>query len=149
MANAQSSSPLLSDATKAGYTLTELLVVLLILGLLAAALTPITIDQMNRAKARAAKLQMEGLASALALFVADVGRAPTDQEGLNALVVQPLGAEAWAGPYVRAADRLIDPWNRRYVLTTPGANGATFSIKSLGADGIDGGKGANADLEVS
>lgn len=132
-----------------GYTLTELLVVLLILGLLAAALTPITIDQMNRAKARTAKLQMEGLASALALFVGDVGRTPNVQEGLNSLITAPSGVDTWAGPYVRSPDRLIDPWNRPYILETGLSAEKPFIIKSLGADGAAGGRGANADIEVS
>lgn len=134
---------------KQGYTLTELLVVLLILGLLAAALTPITIDQMNRAKARTAKLQMEGLASALALFVGDVGRTPTTQEGLHALTSAPAGVESWAGPYIRGKERLIDPWNRPYLLETGASAEKPFIIKSLGADGETGGQGANADIEVS
>ncbi len=134
---------------KAGYTLTELLVVLLILGLLAAAITPVTIDQMNRAKARTARLQMENIAAAVSLFAADVGRAPTADEGLAALVTAPVNALNWSGPYIRSADRLIDPWSRPYLLDIEDGGATPFLLRSLGADGKTGGSGANSDLVVS
>lgn len=143
----RTSSPLLFRSSRAGYTLTELLVVLLVLGLLAATITPVTLAQMNRAKARTARLQMENIAAAIALFAADVGRPPTAEEGLDALVTPPPGATNWGGPYIRARDRLVDPWNRPYLLETRGVE--TFAVRTLGADGKPGGDGANADQSVS
>lgn len=137
-----------SRARDDGYTLTELLVVLLILGLLAAALTPITIGQMNQAKVRTAKLQMEGVAAALALYVGDVGRLPAGNEGLRALMEPPASAPTWAGPYLRSADRILDPWGRPIQLVAPASDGRPFVLRSLGADGAPGGKGADADIEV-
>lgn len=134
--------------SRAGYTLTELLVVLLILGLLAAAITPVTIDQMNRAKARTAKLQMESIAAAISLYAADVGSPPSAEQGLAALLKAPSGAANWSGPYIRSPDRLIDPWQRPYVVV-PASETAPLQVRSLGADGKPGGEGANADITVS
>lgn len=133
-------------AKEGGYTLTEMLVVLLILGLLVAVITPTTIDQMNRAKARAAQLQLEAISAALASFSADVGRAPTQEEGLKALVTRPPSTPTWTGPYLRSMDRLIDPWNRPYIFKT---TSEIISIETLGADGKPGGSGADADLSLS
>jgi general secretion pathway protein G len=133
---------------ESGYTLTELLVVLLVLGLLAAAITPVTIDQMNRAKARTARLQMETIAAAVALYAADVGRPPTAEEGLAALLTAPNSAQGWGGPYLRSADRLVDPWSRPYLYTTRPEE-SSFVVQSLGADGKPAGVGANADLAIS
>jgi general secretion pathway protein G len=129
-----------------GYTLTEMLVVIAIIGLLAAVLTPMLAGQLGRARARAARLEIDNVAASLEMFRNDVGRYPTGAEGLQALTVQPKGAEGWLGPYVRDPKGLLDPWGRPLILA-PGADGQEARVKSLGADGKPGGSGTDADLE--
>ncbi len=128
-----------------GYTLTEMLVVIGVIGLIAAVLTPTLIGQLGRARAKAAQLQVETVASQVEMFRSDVGRYPTAQEGLGALRTQPADADGWIGPYMRDAKSLKDPWGRDlgYVVTP---DGMSFTVRSLGADGKDGGSGANRDI---
>jgi len=128
-----------------GYTLTEMLVVIGIIGLIAAVLTPAIIGQMSRARAKAAELQLETLATAVENFRNDVGRYPTKEEGLSALV-QDKGAEGWTGPYARTKG-LQDPWGRT-VIYIPSDDGRSFQVESLGADGKPGGTGADRDLKA-
>lgn len=130
-----------------GYTLTEMLVVLVIIGLISAVVVPQTLGQMDRAKARTAKLQLQNIASALEFYAGDVGRYPTAAEGLKALVKQPAGAEDWRGPYLREEALVRDPWGRPCVYE-PGAEGAEFKISSLGSDGKPGGEGAAKDIFI-
>lgn len=132
---------------RAGYTLTEMLVVIAIIGLLAAALAPNLLGQMGRARTKAARLQMETIAAGLELHLTDVGRYPTAEEGLDGLLVAGDGALGWTGPYVRDRGVLNDPWGRpiRY---SAGADALSFRISSLGADGAEGGRGADADLAL-
>lgn len=137
----------LKRSKKAGYTLTEMLVVIAVIGLIAAVLTPNLLSQLSRAKAKAAQLQLKTVASAVALFRDDVGRLPTASEGLDALVEQPAGAETWTGPYLEDEASLSDPWGNkiRYTLKTGGQG---FFVQTLGADGEPGGKGADRDLQA-
>lgn len=128
-----------------GYTLTEMLVVIGIIGLLAAVLTPVLIGQLGRARAKAARLQIENVAASVEMFRSDVGRYPTTAEGLPALVAQPQDAEGWLGPYLRNEKALADPWGRS-ILYRFDVEQAQASISSLGADGKEGGRGVNADL---
>ncbi len=130
----------------AGYTLTEMLVVIGIIGLIAAALTPGIIGQFSRAKSKAAQLQLDTIAADIEAFSSDVQRYPTDQEGLAALLQEPSGVDGWTGPYLRDRKMMNDPWGHpiSYVLA-PG--GRTFLITSLGADGKPGGSGADRDLQ--
>lgn len=130
-----------------GYTLTEMLVVIGIIGLIAAVLTPALAGQMSRARAKAAQLQLETVSSQLEMFMTDVGRYPTDQEGLGALMKEPDGVEGWTGPYVRDAKALNDPWGRSVGYKSDESTGS-FTITSLGADGRPGGKGADRDLRL-
>jgi len=130
---------------EAGYTLTEMLVVIGIIGLIAAVLTPALIGQMSRARAKAAQLQLETVASQLEMYMSDVGRYPTGEEGLAALVAPPPGADGWTGPYVRDAKALNDPWGRPLVYKTNG-DARGFQVVTLGADGKAGGRGADRDL---
>ncbi|MGA0601546.1 type II secretion system major pseudopilin GspG [Caulobacter sp. KR2-114] len=127
----------------AGYTLTEMLVVIGIISLIAAVLTPAVLGQMSRARAKAAQLQLETLATEVENFHSDVGRYPTQQEGLQALVQDP-GAQGWVGPYAKTRS-LKDTWGNP-VLYVLGSNGRTFQVESLGADGKPGGTGADHDL---
>lgn len=128
----------------AGFTLIELLVVMVIIGLLAALVGPRFIGQAEKQKANAAKAQMRNLATALDLFRMEVGRYPTDSEGLEALRQSPGGVERWNGPYL-SRDVPQDPWGRDYIYTSPGQNGG-FDLMSEGADGVSGGEGDNQDI---
>ena len=130
-----------------GYTLTEMLVVIGIIGLIAAALTPNIIGQMGRAKSKAAQLQLDTLAADVEAFSADVQRYPTKSEGLNALVQEPQGLDGWSGPYVRDLKMLNDPWGQPIAYDVD-TDKRTFVLTSLGADGKPGGSGVNRDLHA-
>jgi general secretion pathway protein G len=131
-----------------GYTLTEMLVVIGIICLIAAVLTPSLMGQLGRAKAKAAQLQLETTASSVELFQSDVKRYPTQEEGLGALIQEPSGADGWAGPYLRDKRALLDPWNNPIVYKAS-PDGKSFTVQSLGADGKPGGSGLNKDLQAS
>lgn len=131
---------------EAGYTLTEMLVVILIITLIAAVLTPAILTQLARAKAKTAALQLDSTAATLTMFREDTGRFPTDAEGLSALVTDP-GLEGWTGPYLKSDKAFNDPWAHPLVYKVEGADTATLS--SLGADGKTGGKGVNQDIIVT
>lgn len=129
-----------------GYTLTEMLVVIVIIGMLAAVLTPVLIGQLARARAKAARLQVENISTSVEMFRSDVGRYPSADEGLGALVTMPDEAvEGWLGPYVNGRKALADPWGRplRYAA---GIGNAQPVVRSFGADGEPGGRGADADV---
>jgi general secretion pathway protein G len=131
----------------AGYTLTEMLVVLIIIGLIAAAVTPAIIGQLDRARVRTARLQLDTVSAALEMLHGDLQRYPTNEEGLQALVQAPSNAPGWLGPYVRNADQIKDPWGRPFVYRIDDEAGA-FTLKSLGADGREGGEGVRADIAL-
>lgn len=133
--------------SEAGYTLTELLVVLVILGFIAAAITPQVIGRLDSSKVKAAKLQLDSLSASLDLYKIDTGRYPGKEDGLDALLQKPDSAEIWDGPYVRGAKNLIDPWGASYIYLPP-EDGATYRLVTLGADGIEGGVDLNQDLFV-
>ncbi|MFZ5483289.1 MAG: type II secretion system major pseudopilin GspG [Pseudomonadota bacterium] len=128
-----------------GFTLIELLVVLVILGLLAALAGPKVIGYLGGAKSDTAQLQIEEFGSALDLYHLEVGRYPSTQEGLQALVQQPSGVEKWKGPYLKKKDLPKDPWGNDYKYESPGQHGP-YDLSSLGADGKEGGDGENKDL---
>ena len=129
----------------AGFTLVELLVVLIILGLIAAFAAPQVIKFVGGAKTDSAKIQIERLSGVLDLYRLQVGRYPSDDESLNALMEQPADAPNWDGPYLKKADSLIDPWGRAYLYRFPGEHG-DYDIYTLGADGQEDGEGENQDL---
>ena len=126
-----------------GFTLVELLVVLAILALLAGIVGPRVLGQLGGAKSKTASVQISDLEKTLELFKLDVGRYPTAEEGLDALVKKPANAAGWTGPYLKGGVP-VDPWSHPYVYK-PGPGG-TFEILSLGADGTPGGEGENADI---
>jgi len=128
----------------AGFSLIELLVVMVIIGLLAALVAPRFIRQEEKAKLKAARAQIELLGTALDTFRLDVGRYPTSQEGLEALRRQPGGVERWDGPYLKK-EVPMDPWGKPYVYRSPGDHGA-YDLLSYGADGAPGGEGDNHDV---
>lgn len=127
-----------------GFTLTELLVVLVIIGLLAALVGPVLYQRINPAKQSVARAQIENFMSALDSYFLDTGKFPTPQQGLAALRVRQEGDAKWNGPYLKK-DIPADPWGNPFVFRTPGRNGG-YEIISFGADGKEGGEGDNADI---
>ncbi|SRR5712692_2421421 len=127
-----------------GFTLVELLVVMVIIGLLAALVVPTYMGRERKARSQAARAQIELLGTALDTFRLDVGRYPTSQEGLEALRRQPGGIERWDGPYLKK-EVPTDPWGKPYVYQSPGEHGP-YDLLSYGADGVPGGDGDNRDI---
>lgn len=133
-------------AGSAGFTLIEMLVVLVIIGLVMGLVGPRVLNYLADARVKAAKLQIEAFSSALDLYYLDTGRYPASSEGLNALVRRPGGLEVWNGPYLKGGVVPPDPWGHPYVYRAP-AERAPFEIVSLGSDGRDGGTGSAADIK--
>jgi general secretion pathway protein G len=127
-----------------GYTLTEMLVVMAIIGLIAAVLTPSLMGQLGRARAKTAQMQLDTLASAVESYRSDVGHYPTGSQGVAALLTDP-GEGGWKGPYVKNSNVLNDPWGHP-VQYQVGQDGQSFTVTSLGRDGQPGGTGLDADL---
>lgn len=131
-----------ADDTR-GFTLLELLVVIVIIGLLAAYVGPRYFSQIGKSERSAAKAQIEAFGRALDAYRIDTGHYPSSEQGLEALVVHPAGDAKWNGPYLQKSIPL-DPWGRRYVYRIP--DGAEFDLMSYGRDGSPGGEGDNADI---
>jgi general secretion pathway protein G len=132
-----------------GFTLIELMVVILILAILAALIVPKVLGRQGQAKIAAAKSDEAALASALHGFRLDCDRYPTTEEGLNALITAPSGLEGKAHePYLQKAEIQPDPWGNPYVYQSPGLSGGSdsFSITSYGSDGAPGGSDEAADI---
>jgi general secretion pathway protein G len=127
-----------------GFTLFEILVVITILGLLAALVGPRLFGKVSGARQKATKAQIELFGTALDTFRLDVGRYPTMEEGLKALREKPSGAEGWQGPYL-PKEIPVDPWNRPYIYRCPGEHG-DYDLLSYGLDGTEGGEGENQDI---
>lgn len=129
-----------------GFTLLELLIVVIILGLLAALVGPELFGTLEKAKSQVAKTQMEIFAGALDRFRLDVGRYPTTAEGLKALRDNPGNLPNWSGPYLKK-DIPPDPFGNPYVYQSPGTKG-DYDLYSLGADGKPGGEDEDADVWI-
>jgi general secretion pathway protein G len=127
-----------------GFTLVELIVVVIIIGLLAGLVLPQFIKQGEKATAKAAKAQIELLGTALDTYRLDVSRYPTSQEGLQALTQRPGGVDRWDGPYLKK-EVPNDPWGKPYMYKSPGEHGP-YDIVSYGADGVPGGEGNDRDV---
>jgi general secretion pathway protein G len=128
-----------------GFTLLELLVVLAILGLLAAIIAPQVIKYLGTSRTQTAKVQINNVVAALELFRLDVGRYPTPQEGLKGLVGAPQTANGWNGPYLKKESALVDPWGSPYLYKVPGEHGEV-DVFSLGSDKQPGGSGEAQDV---
>ncbi len=131
----------------AGFSLLELLVVLAILGLLVGVVGPRVIGALGKAKGQTAEVQISNIELALDTFLLDVGRYPTQEEGLEALLNDPGGVAGWAGPYLNDESLPMDPWNRPYKFRSK-SSGTGVDVYSLGADNAEGGSGENADIGV-
>jgi len=129
---------------ESGFTFFEILVVVIIIGLLAALVGPRLFGKVSTAKQKAAKAQIELFGTALDTFRLDIGRYPTTEEGLKALREKPSGVENWQGPYL-PKEIPVDPWNRQYVYKSPGEHG-DYDLISHGLDGAEGGEGENQDV---
>ncbi len=129
----------------AGFTLLELLVVLAIMGILAAVIAPQVLKYVGTSRTQSTITQIQNITAALELYRLDVGRYPTPQEGLNALVTAPPTAPSRKGPYLRQASALRDPWGQPYLYTVPGKHGEV-DVYTLGADKAEGGTGEDQDV---
>jgi len=128
-----------------GMTLIEILVVLVLIGIVLGIVGGNFISKGEKAKADAAKIEIGQISQTLDLYKLEIGRYPTTQEGLQALVVAPPGLTSWAGPYWKKPTVPKDPWGHEYKYASPGAHGP-YDIISLGADGVEGGDGVNKDI---
>ena len=129
----------------AGFTLLELLVVITIIGLLSAYVGPKYFSKVGESRQKVAKAQIESFSKALDNYRLDVGRYPSADLGLNALLVRPVGLARWNGPYLQKAIP-PDPWGNSYAYRIPGRNGKEFDLSSFGEDGRAGGTGEAADV---
>lgn len=131
---------------EAGFTLVELLVVLVILVLLASIIGPRVIGYLGSSRSKTAHVQIESLVTSVELFRIDVGRYPSSAEGLQVLIKPQGTITGWNGPYLAKGEVPPDPWGRPYLYETLGQGGPGFGIKSYGADGKEGGTGEDADI---
>lgn len=139
------SSPLSNRNRERGFTLLELLVVLAILGLLAAIVGPQVIRYLGSSKTQTAQVQVKNVAAALQLYRLDAGRYPNKEEGLRALIKAPASAPMWNGPYLPDESGITDPWGKPYQMRVPGEHGE-IDVFSLGSDGSVGGDGEARDV---
>lgn len=130
-----------------GFTLLELLVVMVIIGLLASYVGPRYFEQVGKSEVKAARTQLDAFDKALATYRLDTGHFPRTDQGLKALTERPSDEPKWSGPYLSKA-LPVDPWGKPYVYKNPGDNGQEFDVLTLGRDGQTGGAGLDADISV-
>jgi general secretion pathway protein G len=132
-----------------GFTLVEIMVVIIVIAVLATLVAPNAFQHVGRAKDATARAQVEMLSAAVEAYRLDNDRYPTTEQGLAALRAAPAGeprARAWRGPYLRR-DVPADPWGRPYLYRSPGAaNPEGYDLLTLGRDGVEGGEGEDADV---
>lgn len=133
---------------RAGFTLIEIMVVIVVIAILATLVAPEVFKHVGGARESTARSQIEMLGAALDAYRLHVGKYPTTQEGLQALRTAPAGAGTrWRGPYLRK-DIPLDPWGNPYVFRSPGeVNPTLYDLVSYGADGQPGGEQENADIK--
>jgi general secretion pathway protein G len=138
-------------SSRQGFTLIELMVVIVILGILATFIMPRIMGRPEEARRVAAKAQIASLESALRLFKLDNGFYPSTEQGLEALVLPSTTGRVpehfREGGYLEKGKVPNDPWGRPYIYISPGIHSADYDLKSMGADGEEGGEGPNADIE--
>ena len=128
-----------------GFTLLELLVVILIIGLLTGIVAPRFLGQVARSEATAARAQLEAFDKSLQAYRLDTGRFPSTAQGLTALFVQPPDEPRWRGPYLQG-EVPLDPWGTSYRYSVPGSQGKDYNLSSVGKDRAPGGSGEDADI---
>jgi general secretion pathway protein G len=133
---------------QSGFTLLELLVVMVIIGLLVGYVGPRYFSQVGKSEVKAARAQINALEKALDIYRLDTGHYPAGDSGLKALVEKPANEARWAGPYLSKGVP-PDPWGNAYLYRMPGANGAEYDLISYGKDGRQGGEGEAADISSS
>lgn len=134
-----------ASARTGGFTLIELLVVLVILGLLAGLVGPQVMKHLGTSKTKSAKLQIENLGAGLDMYRLEIGRYPSGDQGLQALVEKPAEVDDWNGPYLKKTQVPKDPWGTPYEYRFPGEHGE-YDLFTLGADNAEGGEGENQDV---
>jgi general secretion pathway protein G len=132
-------------ASASGFTLLELLVVILIIGLLTAIVAPRFLGQVSKSEITAARAQLDAFDKALQSYRIDTGRFPTNTLGLKSLTVQPADEPRWRGPYLQG-EVPLDPWGSAFIYRTPGVGGKDYDLASLGKDRVVGGSGDDADI---
>jgi len=135
----------MKSKSQAGFTLLELLVVLGIIAMLAGIVGPQVMKHLGESKTKAAKVQVEDFSAALDMYKLDMGKYPTSDQGLQALIEAPEGSKRWNGPYLRKAKTPADPWQNEYHYASPGAHGK-FDLFTYGADDKEGGEGEDQDI---
>lgn len=130
-----------------GFTLLELLVVMVIIGLLASYVAPKFFDQIGKSEIKTARAQLDAFDKALGTYRLDTGHYPGTDQGLKALVEHPAEEPKWSGPYLAKA-LPPDPWGHPYVYSQPGEPGHDYELLSFGKDGQRGGSGDSADISV-
>ena len=128
-----------------GFTLLELLVAILIIGLLTGIVAPRFLGQISRSESTAARAQLDAFDKALQAYRIDTGRFPSTGQGLRALVTQPADEPRWHGPYMQG-DIPLDPWGSVYQYRNPGTSGRDYDLLSYGRDRAPGGSGDDADI---
>jgi general secretion pathway protein G len=131
-----------------GFTLIEMLVVLVIIGLIMGLVGPRVLSYLSDARAKAAKLQIEAFGNSLDLYYLDNGHYPSSSEGLDALVRRPGNLGSWNGPYIKGGSVPADPWKHDYIDRSPGED-SPYDILSYGSDGREGGTGSASDIKSS
>lgn len=132
---------------QAGLTLVEVIVVLVIIAGVIGLVGPQVFGQLEKSRVQTTRSQIELLATALDTYRLEIGRYPTERQGLVALVEQPEGVPLWNGPYLRKPTLPKDSWGQDYVYVIPAdRNGVDYELYSLGADGEPGGEGDDADI---
>ncbi len=144
--NPKVSTSVRATVPAAGFTLVELLVVLVILGLVASIAGPNVMKYLGSSKAKTARLQLKEIESSLELFYLDTGQYPTTEQGLDVLIKNTAGIPGWNGPYFKKAELPVDPWGHRYHYAFPGERGGSYDLYSLGADNQPGGSGDDQDI---
>lgn len=139
----QANTGVIKAAAQRGFTLIEILVVVALIGLLAAFIVPNVIGQSEKARVDLANANMSAISTQLEMYRMHNGRYPTTEEGLRALVEKPANARNWTTPYLSKMPE--DPWNNPYVYMSPGINNP-YDLISLGADAREGGEGFDADI---